>query len=79
MNHYISNSFVIEIVWILKNNNNYGWGKDKNLYNLKTNRKIKLTLNGRSKGYWINKKFYSVSFLKNNNMLIRPADFDVPF
>jgi hypothetical protein len=78
-NYNISITKNIQIVWIIKNNISYGFGKDKNLYNLKTGRKIKQTLNNRSVGYWIGKKFYSVSFLKQNDMLVRPKFFDVPF
>ena len=79
MKSYISNTCVIEILWEIKNIPEYGFGKDKNLYNIKTGRKIKLTLNNRSKGYWIKRKFYSCHFLKNYNMLVRPENFDLPF
>jgi hypothetical protein len=79
MKKYISISYAIEVVWEIKNISGYGFGIDKNLYNLKTGRKIKQTINSRSVGYWIGKKFYSVTFLKQNNMLKRPEFIDVPF
>ena len=51
----------------------------KNLYNLKTGRKIKKTINNRSIGYWIGKKFYSITFLKNNQMLYIEKPEHYPF
>ena len=43
---------------------NYGFGTDKCLYNLKTNRKLKQSYNSGSIGYWFGKKFYSLRNLK---------------
>jgi len=74
----ISTTCTIEIVWEIKNNPDYGFGKDKKLYNLKTKREIIQTINNRCIGYWLGKKFFSVKFLKENNMLIRPEKFDLP-
>ena len=79
MKNYISTICVVEIVLEIRNVPNYGFGKDGFLYNLKTQRRIKKTLNGRSIGYWIGKNFYSVSFLETNNMLIKPNNFYCPF
>ena len=78
MKRSISITYTIEIVWEIKNNPNYGFGKDKKLYNFITKREIKQTINNRCIGYWLGKKFFSVTFLKENEMLIRPEKFDLP-
>jgi len=67
----------IEIKWVINNHSNYGFGDDKLLYNLKTGRVIKQTINNYSKGYWIGKKFYTLKKLKPS--LIRPINFSLPF
>lgn len=54
----------IKIKWLIKGVTGYGFGTDKNLYNLMTNRKIKQSLNGRCIGYWIGKEFYSLTKLR---------------
>lgn len=74
---YISITYTIEIVWVIKGIDNYGFGKDKKLYNLKRYSVIKQTINGGSKGYWLKGKFFSLKKLKP--LLIRPEDFDLPF
>lgn len=58
----ISTTYVLEFE--LKTNTNYKFTKDGVCINTKTNRLIKRVLNGRSKGYWINKKFYSLNTLR---------------
>lgn len=68
---------VIEIRFEIKGVEGYGFGNDKQLYNLKTSNRIKQTINGRSIGYWIGKKFYSKNKLKP--LLVRPKHFDCPF
>jgi len=78
MKRFISISCTIEIVYEIKNNPTYGFGKDKKLYNLISKREIKQTINNRCIGYWLGKKFFSVKFLKENNMLVRPEKFDLP-
>lgn len=55
---------VIETSFRIKGYPNYAFGSDKNLYNLKTGRMIKHTLNNRSKGYWIAGKFFSENKLR---------------
>jgi len=47
----------LDIDFILKDFPNYGVSQDKNLYNLKNGRKMKLTLNGLKAGFWLNRKF----------------------
>lgn len=68
----LSVSYAIEIKFSIKEFPNYGFGKDKNLYNLKTGKKIKRTINNRNIGYWLGKKFIGLRKLKtllyiNNN------------
>ena len=73
----ITYTYNIEIVWKIKGYDNYGFGKDKNLYNLRTNRRIKKSYNSGSIGYWISKKFYTLNTLRK--MLIKPEIIICPF
>lgn len=59
---YISISFE----WKLSFNDSYKWTKEGELYNSKTMRKIKKTVNGYSIGYWIAGKFYTIKNLKKS-------------
>lgn len=67
----------IEIVWELKGIEGYGFGKDKNLYNLKTGRRKKHTMVNYTKGWWIGKSFFTHEKIKS--ILIRPVKFNSPF
>jgi len=73
----ISISRVIEIRYVINGYEYYGFGNDKKLYNLKTGHEIKRTLNARSVGYWIGKKFYSLNKIKP--LLKRPDNLISPF
>ena len=55
---------VIDILYQIKGYENYGFGKDKNLYNLKTGRKIKKVLKGYTRGFNIKGKFVSQNQIK---------------
>ena len=63
----------IEIVWLINGIDGYGFGNDKQLYNLKTERKIKQSMNCCSIGFWIGikqRKVYRISLrdiLRNLN------------
>lgn len=70
-------TYTIEIIWQIKNFDGYGFGKDKNLYNMKTGRKLKQCYNSGSIGYWFGKKFKTLSTLKN--MLYKPKKEKLPF
>jgi len=70
-------TYTIEIIWNIKGINDYGFGRDKNLYNLKTNRKIKQCLNNSCIGYWITGKFYSLTKLKS--LIYKPTKEYCPF
>lgn len=54
----------IEIKWIISGFDQYGFGCDKHLYNLKTGKRLRQSYNSRSIGYWLGKKFYSLNKLK---------------
>ena len=67
----------IEIVWLINSIDGYGFGDDKQLYNIKTGRKIKQSMNCCSIGFWIGKKFITASKIKT--MLIKPIKQNCPF
>jgi hypothetical protein len=46
--------------------NNYVFTKNGKCFNLKTNREIKMVLNGYTKGFNIQGKFYSLNTLRKN-------------
>jgi len=48
----------------------YKWSKCGKLFNMKTGKQIKKTLNGGSIGYWIASKFYTLNTLKSQVELI---------
>ena len=50
--------------WQVKDNPNYRWSECGKLFNIKSGRVLKKTLNGYSKGYWIGKKFITLSNLR---------------
>ena len=56
----------ITFKWKLSFNDNYQWSTENKLYNVKTMREIKKTVNGYSVGYWINKKFYTLENLRKH-------------
>jgi hypothetical protein len=57
-------TYTIEIRWIILGFEHYGFGSDKHLYNLRTNRKLKQSYNSGSIGYWFGKQFVSTTKLK---------------
>ena len=67
--HTITTTYVLDFE--LKTNPNYKFTKNGICINTKTSRLIKIVLNGRSKGYWINKKFYSLNTLRSELVKIR--------
>lgn len=70
-------NYTIEIKWIIIGYNDYGFGTDKCLYNLKTNRRLRQSYNSGSIGYWFGKKFYTLSKLKT--MIKKPIKEHCPF
>jgi hypothetical protein len=67
----------INIIWVIKGIDGYGFGKDKCLYNLKTGRKLKQCLNNSCIGYWIAGKFYSIKKLRS--LVYKPSKEYCPF
>lgn len=66
----------IDIRWKINGYEDYGFGEDKNLYNMKTCRKIKKTVVGYSTGFWISKKFITLKALKS--MLTKIEKIETP-
>jgi thiamine biosynthesis lipoprotein ApbE len=54
----------IKIKWRIEGFPDLFFGEDKKLYSLSTLREVKLTLNGYTKGYYIDRKFYSLHKLR---------------
>jgi len=54
----------IEIKWHITGYEMYGFGKDKHLYNLRTGRQLKQSINCCSIGYWFGKKFLTLKTIK---------------
>lgn len=64
-------SKTIKAKWLIEGQPDFFIGEDKKLYRIKTQREIKLTLNGYTKGYYLNRKFFSLHQLRP---LIRKRD-----
>lgn len=58
----ISKSIVFK--WKLSTNYNYRWTDSGKLYNVRTMREIKKTVNGYSVGYWIAGRFVTLQNLR---------------
>jgi len=71
----ITTTYLLE--YELKNNSNYKFTKNGICINTKTDRIIRKVLNGSSKGYWIDKKFYSVNTLRKE--LVKIERVKCPF
>ena len=69
----ISNTYALK--WRYKKEHNYQWTSCGKLFNIKTNRKIKKTVNGRSVGYWIKGKFITLNNLRNNLELLPKKEY----
>lgn len=70
-------SYTVEFRWQLKEKYWYKWSTCKRLYNTRTGREIKKTINGGSVGYWISRKFISLNKLKDHLEVIQ--NIEVPF
>ena len=67
----------INIKWDIVGHENYCFAEDKNMYNTKTGKLIKHTLNNRAKGWWIGKKFFTHNNLKP--LLVKHKEDYCPF
>ena len=63
--------------WKLDFSDLYQWTTTGKLYNVKTMREIKKTVNGYSVGYWVNKKFWTVRNLRKH--LVKIENERCPF
>lgn len=54
----------VKLKWSVQGFPDLFFGEDKKLYRRSTLREIKLTLNGYTKGYYIDRKFYSLHKLR---------------
>ena len=63
--------------WKTTLSDNYQWTDKGKLYNVKTGREIKKTVNGYSVGYWICGKFITLTKLKST--LVKVTDIHCPF
>jgi len=73
----ITITYAIELTYKIEGYDNYSFAKDKNLYNLKTGKKLKRTINNRLVGYWFGKKFLSLTAI--NKLLYKPKYVYCPF
>lgn len=60
--------------WQLRENDKYVWSSCGKLFNLKSGREIKKTLNGGSKGYWIERKFITLENLRSKIERVKKSD-----
>lgn len=58
-------SVEIPLVWRFKDYPNYHVSRCKQIFNIKTGRKLKIVYNSGSLGVWIGKKFIPVSKINN--------------
>lgn len=70
----------LELKWQFKSDYKYKLSTCGKLYNEKTNRLISKTINGGySYGFWINRKFYTLKNLKENNLFELTKKTECPF
>ncbi len=64
--------------WQLNFAPEYQWSVCKKLFNTKTGKQIKKTVNGGSIGYWVKEEFFTLKNLRNFLVLI-PKKEKLPF
>ncbi len=76
---YLSITYTVEtkIKWLVKGYDSYGFGIDKELYNLHTNHKKKKSIKNGMIGYWIDRKFISLTKLRT--LIYIPKEDYLPF
>ena len=62
---------------MIKDRPNYKWSECGKLFNTKTGKQLKKTINSGSKGYWIGKKFITLENLRKQ--LVKIEDVEIPF
>ena len=65
------------MIWQLKDNEKYQFTRCKKCFNIKTGRLIKMTTNGGSIGYWIDKNFIVLNEIRN--ILVKIKKEKTPF
>jgi hypothetical protein len=63
--------------WFIKGCENYCFTEDKTLWNTKTKRQLKPTYKARCLGYWIERKFISLTKLRT--LIYKPIEERLPF
>ena len=66
----------VKIKWRIKGYDDFGFGVDNKLYNLKRGKEKIQVLNSGVKGYWFGRKFYTLEKLKP--LLYKDKTFDFP-
>ncbi len=54
----------VTAAWSIEGHTGFFVGEDKKMYNIATRREIRMVLNGYTKGYYLNRKFYSLTRLR---------------
>jgi len=67
----------IDLVWFIKEANNYRFTKDGRCFNLKSGREIKRTLVGYTEGFCLNGKFQSLSKIRKQLVKIEDTYLSV--
>jgi hypothetical protein len=57
-------SKTITAAWLIEGFEGYFIGHDNKMYRIATRREIRMVLNGYSKGYYLNRKFCSLTYLR---------------
>ena len=73
----ISINKTVEIAYEIESYPMYVFGKDKALYNRRTGRKLRHTINGGRQGWWIQRRFMSHGNLRP--LLRKPTRVICPF
>lgn len=67
----------VDLVWQIKDAENYKFDKLGNCYNMKTNKQLRRTLIGYTEGYCIKGKFRSLKQIRKQ--LVKIEDVNCPF
>jgi hypothetical protein len=62
--NYITITYRLKLVWKIKGYSDYAFAEDKELYNIKRQKKVKKIYNNGSIGYILNGKFITLKNLK---------------
>ena len=68
---------IIKLKWRIKNFENYAFGENKRLYNVKRGKEMNPTVIGTTRGYCLNGKFKPLKDIKP--LLVKIKESDCPF